>query len=119
MNDNDDDDDDVKASDSTDTLLAQIAGGSSSLGDIWHVLAAEQKFDKVKNKKVNASNSDPGTLKLGDTTYFLINGQQYSANVIILHYSAGQRDKASMGKVLVDCGANGGICGEDMRVLWR
>jgi hypothetical protein len=42
MND-DDDDDDSKASDSTDTLLAHMAGRSLSSGDICHVLAAKQK----------------------------------------------------------------------------
>jgi hypothetical protein len=118
------DDDDAKASDSTDTLLAHMAGRSSSLGDIRHVLAAKQKSDKGKKRKVNASKSEPGTLKLGDTTYFVnkgetitFNGQQYSAHVTMLHYSVGQHDVASMEQALVDCGANGGICGDDMRVL--
>jgi hypothetical protein len=37
--------------------------------------------------------------------------------VSILHYSVGQHDVASMEKSLVDRGDNGGICGEDMRVL--
>jgi hypothetical protein len=35
----------------------------------------------------------------------------------MLHYSVGQQDVASMEKALVDRGANGGICGDDMRVL--
>jgi hypothetical protein len=48
------DDDDAKASDSTDTLLAHLAGRSSCSGDIRHVLAAEQKSNKGKNQKVNA-----------------------------------------------------------------
>jgi hypothetical protein len=64
------DDDDSKASDSTDTLLAYMAGWNSSSGDICHVLAAKQKLDKGNKPKVNASKSEPGTLKLGDTTYF-------------------------------------------------
>jgi hypothetical protein len=79
-----DDDDDAKASDCTDTLLAHMAGRSLSSGDISHVLVAKQKLDKGKNRKVNASKSEPGTLKLGDMTYFLnkgetitFNGQQY------------------------------------------
>jgi hypothetical protein len=44
-----DDDNDAKASDSTDTLLAHMAGRSSSLGDICHALAVKQKSDKGKN----------------------------------------------------------------------
>jgi hypothetical protein len=115
-----DDDDDAKASDSTDTLLAHMAGRSSSSGDIRHVLAAKQKSDKGKNQKVNASKSETGNLKLGDTKYFLnkgetitFNGQPYSAHVTILHYFVGQHDVASMEKALVD----GGICGDDMRIL--
>jgi hypothetical protein len=36
-------DEDEKASDSMDTLLAHMAGCSSSLGEIRHVLAAKQK----------------------------------------------------------------------------
>jgi hypothetical protein len=117
-------DDDAKASDATDTLLAHMAWHSSSLGDIFHVLAAKQKSDKGKNRKVNARKSEPRTLKLGDTNYFsnkgktsTFNGQQNSAHVTMLHYSVDQHDVASMEKALVDCGANGGICGEDMRVL--
>jgi hypothetical protein len=62
------DDDGAKASDSTDNLLAHMAVRSSSSGDIRHVLAAKQKSDKGKNQNVNASMSEPGTLKLGDTS---------------------------------------------------
>jgi hypothetical protein len=60
-------DDDIKASDSTDNLLAHMAGRRSSSGDICHVLAAKQKSDTGKNRTVNASEYEPGTLKLGDT----------------------------------------------------
>jgi hypothetical protein len=107
MND-DDDDDDAKVSASTDSLQAHIAARSLSLGDIHHVLAAKQKSDKGRNWKVNASESERGRLKLGDTTYFLnkgetimFNGQQYSAHVTMLHYSVGQHDVATMEKALV------------------
>jgi hypothetical protein len=61
-----DDDDDAKASDSTDTLLAHMAGRSLSLGEICHVLAAKLKLNKGKLQKINASEFEPGTLKLGD-----------------------------------------------------
>jgi hypothetical protein len=119
-----DDDDAAKASNSTDTLLAHMDGRSSSLGDIRHVLAAKEKSDKGKNQKVNASESEPGILHLGDMTYFLnkgetivFNGQQLSVHVTMLHYSLGQHDVASMEISLIDPGANGGICGDNMCVL--
>jgi hypothetical protein len=35
----------------------------------------------------------------------------------MFHYSVGQYNVASMEKALVDLGANGNICGDDMRVL--
>jgi hypothetical protein len=63
------DDDDANVLDSTDTFLAHVTGRTSSLGDICHVLAAKQKLDKGKNQKVIANELEPGTLKLGDTTY--------------------------------------------------
>jgi hypothetical protein len=37
--------------------------------------------------------------------------------VTVLHYSVGQHDVASMEKTPIDRGANGGICGYDMRVF--
>jgi hypothetical protein len=42
------DDDDAKASDSTDTSQAHMAGCSSSTRDICHVLATKEKLDKGK-----------------------------------------------------------------------
>jgi hypothetical protein len=77
---------------------------------------------KGKNQKVNASESEPGTLKLGDTTYFLnkgetitSNGQQYSTHVTLVHYSVGQHDDVTMETVIVSRGAN--IRGDFMCVL--
>jgi hypothetical protein len=85
------DDDNAKASDSTDNLLAHLAGHSLSLGDIRNVLAAKHKLDKGKNRKVNVREYEPGTLKLGDMTYFSnkgeitkFNGQQYSTHLTML-----------------------------------
>jgi hypothetical protein len=85
-----DDDDDAKASDSTDILLAQIFGRSLSLGNVCHTLDSKQKDGEGKNQKVNASNSEPGNLKHGDTTYLLsrgeintFNGQQYSSHGLL------------------------------------
>jgi hypothetical protein len=103
-----DDDDDAKESDSSDTLLAHMVGRSSSLGDIGHVLSAKQKLDKGKNQKVNSRESEPGTLKLGDTTHFLNKGETITFN--------GQQHSPFVPMLFVDCGANGGICGVDTRV---
>jgi hypothetical protein len=64
-------DDDATASVSMDTLLAHTAGCSASLGESRHVLDATQKSDKGKNQNLNAGKSEPGTLKLGNATYFL------------------------------------------------
>jgi hypothetical protein len=97
------DDDDAKASESTDILLGHMTGLSLSLGDIHNILAAKQELDKGKNQKVKARESEPGTRKLGNTLYFLnkgemimINGQQYSAHLTMLHYSVGQHDVATI-----------------------
>jgi hypothetical protein len=107
-----------------DSLLAHMAGRSSSMGDIFHVIAARQKSDKDKNQKVNASKSEPRTLKLGDTTYFLnkgetitFNGQPHSTHVTMLHDSEVWHDVATMEKSLINFAVNGGIGGDNIRVL--
>jgi hypothetical protein len=63
-------------------------------------------------------------LKLGDTTNVLnrgetitFNGQQYSTHVTMLTYFIGQHDAGTMERSLFACGSNGGMCGDDMRVL--
>ena len=119
------DDDDKVKSDDDDALLAYMAGRTSSLGDIRQVLAAKSTPDKKnKNRKVNTSESVPDTVQVGDTTYYLnkgetinVRGHQYSAHMARVHYRVGQHDVAMMEKALVDRGANGGICGDDMLVL--
>jgi hypothetical protein len=58
----------VAQSDSDNTLLAHMVGRNSSSGDICQVLAANQKSDKGNNRKVNATESAPGTIKFGETT---------------------------------------------------
>ena len=77
-----------------------------------------------KNRKVNTSESVPDTVQVGDTTCYLnkgetinVQGHQYSAHMARVHYRVGQHDVAMMEKALVDRGANGGICGDDMLVL--
>jgi hypothetical protein len=79
---------------------------------------------KGKHQKVNSSKPEPGSLKLGDTTYFLnkgetitFNGQQYSTHVTMLHYNVGRHDVATMEKPLIVCGAHCGICGEYIGVI--
>jgi hypothetical protein len=100
-----------------------MAGRGSTYGDIQNVLAANQKPDKNKSRKANAIESSPSTLQLGDTTFFLIKGEtvtflgnQYRAHMTMIHYRIGQHDISTMEKALVDCGANGGIVGEDMLI---
>jgi hypothetical protein len=112
--------DNTKACDSTDSLLDHMAGRILSLVYIHHGIDAKPKLDMGKNQKVNSSDSEPGTLKLGNTTCILnrgetitFNGQQYSTHVTMIHYSVGQHDVASVEKAL----AKGGICGDYMRVF--
>jgi hypothetical protein len=103
-----------------------MAGRGSSYGDIRNVLAANQKPDKNKSHKANASKSSPTILQLGDTTYFFNKGEtvtflgnQYTAHLTMIHYRIGQHDISTMEKALVVRGANGGIVGEYMLVLER
>jgi hypothetical protein len=53
------------------------AGRILFLGDICHDLAGKHKMDKGKNQKVNSSKSEPGALKIDNTTYFLNKGDTY------------------------------------------
>jgi hypothetical protein len=68
---NNDDDDGAKASDSTATLLAHLAGRSPSMARNYHVLDTNHKLYRGKNQKVNVSEFEPGSLKLGDTTHYI------------------------------------------------
>ena len=79
-----------EATESNDYYLAYLAGRGSSSGDILQVLAAKRASEKPKNRKVNMTN---------------------------VHYRIGQHDVTKMRNALVDRGANGGICGDDMIVL--
>jgi uncharacterized membrane-anchored protein len=118
--------DDIKGNvDDGDTLLAYMAGRTSSAGDIRQVLAANSTPEKkYKSRKANESVSAPSTVQVGDKTYYLnkgetftFQGNTYSAHMTRVNYRVGQHDVAVMEKALVDRGANGGICGEDMLVL--
>ena len=112
-----------------DSLLAHMAGRTSSgtsPGDIRKVLAAKQGPAAKKNKSIKANESSiaPETVTIDDVTYYLnkgetitFHGHQYSAHISMIHYCVGQHERATMEKALVDRGANGGVCGDDMLVL--
>jgi Reverse transcriptase (RNA-dependent DNA polymerase) len=117
---------DVKDIPSNDNrLLSFMAGRSteSNPGDIRNVLAAKRVPEKGKNRKVNEGESAPSTVQIGEQTYYLnkgetimFQGHHYSAHMTMT-YRISQHDVATMEKALVDRGANGGICGDDMLVL--
>ena len=110
----------------SNTLLAHMAGQSTetSPGDIRQVLASNRKPIKNTPRKVNEGNSAPSTITVGDTTYYLnkgesitVNNHQYTAHMTCMHYRVSQHDVSMMEKALIDRGATGGICGDDMLVL--
>ena len=110
-----------------DTLLAFMAGRSSngsSPGDIRRVFASKQTPNKPKPRTANETQVAPDTVQFGDTVYYLnkgetitFQGKQYSAHLSILHYCVSEHAVSGIDKALVDRGANGGICGDDMLVL--
>jgi hypothetical protein len=105
--------------------MAGRTSAGTSPGDIRKVLAAKQgPHGKGKTLKANEVATAPDTLTLGDTTYYLnkgeilsFQGRQYSAHSTRVHYRIGQHECSTLDKALVDRGANGGICGDDMLVL--
>jgi hypothetical protein len=46
-----------------------------------------------------------------------VDGHQFVAQMANVHYWIGQHNITAMEHALVDCSANGGICGDDMLVL--
>jgi hypothetical protein len=75
-------------------------------------------------RNVNASDSAPNTVQVGDNTYHLnkgepitFQGHQYSVHTTCIPYFVSQHDVLVLDKALIDRGANGGICGDDMVVL--
>jgi hypothetical protein len=115
---------------SADTLLAYMSGRSvpdgSTPGDIRQVLAAKQGGNKPrgKNVKVNETSTTPDTLTVGDRTYFLnkgetisFQGHQYFTHSTVIQYCVGQHESSIPDMALIDRGANGCVCGDDMRVL--
>jgi hypothetical protein len=112
---------------SESTLLAYMAGRSPSTspGDIRRVLAAKQTpSTKPPQRAVNETQVLPDTVQVGTTTYYLNKSdvsspgtKQYSANLTMLHYNVSEHSISGIDKALVDRGANGSICGDDMLVL--
>jgi hypothetical protein len=113
-----------------DTLLAYISGQStsngSSPGDICHVFAAKQSTvgKKGKTLKVNKTSIAPDSLTVGNCTYFLnkgetitFQGRQYFTHSTVIQYCVGQHEATAPDMALIDRGANGCVCGDDMRVL--
>jgi hypothetical protein len=99
-------------------------GPEGATCDIRNVLAAKREPDiKSKSRTANENKSAPSTFKIGDTTYYLYEGEtftfqghQYFSNMTIT-YRISQHDVATMEKALGDRGANGDICGDDMLVV--
>jgi hypothetical protein len=96
----------------------------TSPGDIRQVLAANNAPNTNKSRKANESNYAPSTFQFGDMMYYLnkgesinFQGQNYLAHMTSIPYHVSQHDIAVMEKALIDCGANGGICRDDMTVL--
>jgi hypothetical protein len=88
------------------------------------VLASKQTPDKNKKRHVNKGNSAPSSVVVDGNTYFLnkcesinFQGHLYTIHLTECHYRVGQHDLAETEYALVDRGANGGICGSDMKVL--
>jgi hypothetical protein len=73
---------------------------------------------------VHEGTSAPSTVTVGGTTYYMhkgetinFQGHQYSAHMTKCYCRVGQHDVSDMEYALVDRGANGCICGSDMKVL--
>ena len=115
-----------------DLLLAHMSGRTSSNeispGDIRHVMASKQNpKDRKSNSrqfKVNETTTTPDTLAMGDLMYYLnkgetitFQGNQYSTHSTLISYHIGQHESSKNDMALVDRGANGCVCGDDMLVL--
>jgi hypothetical protein len=117
---------DASPSSDADTLLAYMAGRGTeeTPGNIRNVLAAKRAPDnKGRNRTANKNTAVPSTVKIGDIMYYLnkgetitFQGHRYFSHMTMTSCIS-QHDVATMEKALVDRGANGGICGDDMLVL--
>jgi hypothetical protein len=113
-----------------DTPLAHMSGqtscGESAQADIRHVLAAKQGNDSRKGRsvKVNEAYTTPDMLTIADTMYYLnkgetitFQGHQYFTHSTLIQYCVGQHECVSSDMALIDRGANGCVCSDDMLVL--
>jgi hypothetical protein len=114
-----------------DMLLPHKSGQSPSPngtlpGDIRHVIAGKQSHvhKKGNSVKVNKGSTNPDTLTVGDRTYFLnkgetitFQGHQYFTYSTFVQYCIGQNEFTATDMALIDRGANGCACGDDMRVF--
>jgi hypothetical protein len=105
-------------------LPAYMAGFSSSAGDIHKVMATKTKIPHKGKSVTGTSGKLTSTIQLDDNTYCLNKGElievdshQYFAHSTNINYWRGKHDVAGMEYVLVDCGANGGVCGDDKFVV--
>jgi hypothetical protein len=74
--------------------------------------------------KVQTSKSTPSIIQVNVNTCYLckgdsikVDGHQYFAHSTNISYWIGEHDVAGMEYVLVDCGANGIVCGDGMLVF--
>jgi hypothetical protein len=118
-------DNEIKAdtNESTNNLLAYLAGQQTSSGDI-RVLAAKRAPAKQKKRQVTECASAPPTITMNGDTYYLHKGEsihyqghQYFSHMTECYYRVGQHTISDMDYALVDRGDNGGICGTNMLVL--
>jgi hypothetical protein len=111
-------------------VLAYIACCSSSAADIHTVMAMKTKIPhKGKSRtgtncEVNASKLTASTIQGDDNTYYLnkgksikVAGHQYFAHSTNISYWIVQHDVGGMEYALFDCGANSGVCGDDILVV--
>jgi hypothetical protein len=107
------------------TYMAARANPNTYPGDIRRVLGSSHAPSPQKNNlNVNEVQNTPDSVTVGDVQYYLNKGetiavhdQHYSDHMTVVQYCIGQHNITTMDKALVDCGANGEICGADMLVL--
>jgi hypothetical protein len=94
---------------STNDLLAYMAGQQKSSGDIHQVLAEKRAPDKQKKRQVNESASAPPMIAMNGDTYYLHKGEsihyqghQYFSHMTECYYHVGQHTISDMDYALVD-----------------
>jgi hypothetical protein len=69
--------------------------------------------------QVNEAYTTPDTLTVGERTYFLNKGETltFQGHQYLIQYRVGQHKSSVPVMSLIDCGAHGCVCGDDMTVL--